>query len=100
MAEPLGQKEIFKDYYSPLSAPGSETSWVHEKPWLSSSLESPGLYQGAESAPQSARDPHPVASIRTKLAQFPSKATDYTRVRKACRNPHVIRTRPPRYAQS
>ena len=42
MAEPLGQKEIFKDYYSPLSAPGSETSWVHEKSWLSGSLESLG----------------------------------------------------------
>jgi hypothetical protein len=51
MAEQLGKKEIFKDYYSPLSAPGSETSWVHEKPWLSSSLESPGLYQGAENTP-------------------------------------------------
>jgi len=51
MVEPLGQKKIFKNYYSPLSAPGSETSWVHEKPWLSSSLDSPGLYQGAENAP-------------------------------------------------
>ncbi len=60
-----------------------------------SPLESPGLCQGAENAPQSACDPHPAASIRTKLAHFPAKASDYTRVRKTRRNPHVIRTRSP-----
>ena len=35
-----------------------------------SPLESPGLYQGAENAPQSARDPHSVAVIRTKVGNF------------------------------
>ncbi len=51
-----------------------------------SPLESPGLYQGAENAPQSACDPHPAAAIRTKLAHFPAKASGYTRVWKACRD--------------
>ena len=54
----------------------------------SSPLESPGLYQGAESAPQSARDPNPVASIRTKLAQFPA----HTRIIPGCGKRAAIRT--------
>ncbi len=43
--------------------------------------------EGAESAPQSARDPHPVAAIRTKLAQFPA----HIRIIPGCRKRAVIR---------
>jgi hypothetical protein len=32
--------------------------------------ESFGLYQGAENAPRSARDPHPAAVIRTEVGNF------------------------------
>jgi len=47
-----------------------------------SPLESPGLYQGAENAPQSARDPHPVAAIRTKPAQFMAHTPDFRSAKK------------------